>query len=234
MVRFSMSSARSAEIFIVPLSHCEIALCEASSACAAPFWPCSETNEVRSMVTPNISITVANVNRIMNCGASSIAYTVPPMKRKSVEKTKTQGEDARRLKARWDEIPRDAPGGLSQEEFAARYGITQSAVSQYLHGKIPLNMTTAIKFAIHLNCKVVDFSPTIATEIIDAATRASHDLFIAKDGVEKNMLKAFSALEPSDQQDLLGKALARLSDRIQIDQPNIRRLTSGHKRRGKN
>lgn len=93
----------------------------------------------------------------------------------SMEKTRRkplepwQREDAARLKALYDATGREA-----QEKFGARYGIgSQALVWQYLNGYIPLNLKVAIKFAVGINCKVADFSPTLAAEL--PADNAPHD-----------------------------------------------------------
>jgi hypothetical protein len=39
----------------------------------------------------------------------------------------------------------------------------QSALSQYLHGKVPLNLTVAAKFSRLLGVSIEDFSPSLAT-----------------------------------------------------------------------
>jgi len=72
-----------------------------------------------------------------------------------------QKEDAGRLKALYDATGREA-----QEKFGGRHGIgSQALVWQYLNAYIPLNLKVAIKFALGLNCKVADFSPTLAAEL---------------------------------------------------------------------
>lgn len=56
--------------------------------------------------------------------------------------------------------------GLTQAVLADDLGFSnQSAVSQYLKGKIPLNIEAAIRFATRFNCTVADFSPSIQAEI---------------------------------------------------------------------
>jgi transcriptional regulator with XRE-family HTH domain len=68
-------------------------------------------------------------------------------------------------------------GGLTQAELADDLGFsTQSSVSQYLKGKIPLNLDVAIKFAKRFECPVSDFSPSIQAEIDRIAVFASEKL----------------------------------------------------------
>ena len=76
-----------------------------------------------------------------------------------------QLDEAKRLKM----IFENHPGKLTQDEFAARYGLgTQGLVWQYLNGIIPLNIEAAIKFARALNCKIEDFSPSLAAVLMPA------------------------------------------------------------------
>ncbi|EJO2709888.1 helix-turn-helix transcriptional regulator [Salmonella enterica] len=75
--------------------------------------------------------------------------------------TPEQKADADRLKAIVSK-----QHGLTQATLADELGFSnQSAVSQYLNGKIPLNIDAAIKFAERLCCSVSDFSPSIQEEI---------------------------------------------------------------------
>lgn len=73
---------------------------------------------------------------------------------------KWQKDDAARLAELFQRTP------LSQEAFGAEFGIgTQGAVSQYLNGLIPLNLTAALRFAKGLGVSVSAFSPTLGKEI---------------------------------------------------------------------
>lgn len=63
--------------------------------------------------------------------------------------------------------------GLTQAVLADELGFSnQSAVSQYLKGKIPLNVDAAIKFATKFGCAVSEFSPLIQAEIDRIAQHA--------------------------------------------------------------
>ncbi|OAT46981.1 helix-turn-helix domain-containing protein [Providencia heimbachae] len=75
--------------------------------------------------------------------------------------TDEQKFDAARLKALFQ-----AQKGLTQAVLADDLGFAnQSAVSQYLNGRIPLNVEVAIKFADRFGCLVSDFSPSLQSEI---------------------------------------------------------------------
>jgi len=83
--------------------------------------------------------------------------------------THEQKQDAERLKGIYDRRKDESKFSrerLSQEVLADEFGFSsQSAVNQYLTGKIPLNVKNAVKFAEHLRCRVSDFSPSIQHEI---------------------------------------------------------------------
>lgn len=54
---------------------------------------------------------------------------------------------------------------VSQEQASASLGFGQSALSQYLNGKIPLNIDAAVKIAHLIDCHVFDFSKTLADQL---------------------------------------------------------------------
>lgn len=81
--------------------------------------------------------------------------------------TKDQLDDAARLKdlfLRWQKRQREAGLPSSQEAASEQLGFNQSSMSQYLNGKIPLNIDAATGFAELLGCAVVDLSPAIADQ----------------------------------------------------------------------
>jgi phage repressor protein C with HTH and peptisase S24 domain len=82
--------------------------------------------------------------------------------------THEQLSDAARLKnlfATWQRGRREAGLPSSQEALSDLLGFNQSAMSQYLNGRIPLNVDAATKFANLIGCAVVDFSPSLASQI---------------------------------------------------------------------
>jgi len=86
--------------------------------------------------------------------------------------TPEQKQDAARLAAIFEK--RKAEDGLTQAVLADILGYSvQSAVSQYLKARIPLNVSAAIKFAGGLRCRVADFSPSIQSEIDKIAAFAT-------------------------------------------------------------
>lgn len=81
--------------------------------------------------------------------------------------TKDQLDDAARLKDRflqWQKRQREAGLPSSQEAASEQLGFNQSSMSQYLNGKIPLNIDAVTRFAELLSCNAFDLSPAIADQ----------------------------------------------------------------------
>lgn len=95
------------------------------------YWPSN---------TPNISVA-----------------DVAGSKERRAKTTQADKDAARRLKAKWDALPRSERP--TQEEMGAALSedpdnpVTQGAVSQYLNGVIPLNFRTVLIFARELRCR---------------------------------------------------------------------------------
>lgn len=69
-----------------------------------------------------------------------------------------QQGDVQRLKKLWDAKRQEL--GLTQANVAERFGIkNQTAISQYLNGRIPLNMEATAKFAKVLQVAIHEISP---------------------------------------------------------------------------
>ncbi len=93
--------------------------------------------------------------------------------------TPEQLEDAARLRAlfkHWQQEQKALRRPASQMEAAEQLGFGQSALSQYLRGEIPLNVRTAMKFARLLGTKIEEFSPDLASQLLQLATSADLDL----------------------------------------------------------
>lgn len=103
----------------------------------------------------------------------SVANTLVQMPAK--ELTQEQREDAQRLRSlfkAWQADQGAAGHRATQEELAELLGFGQSAISQYLNGKIPLNPDAASRFASLMGCGVSAFSPAIAGQIQAMAASA--------------------------------------------------------------
>lgn len=82
--------------------------------------------------------------------------------------TPQQLAEAAALKSKfvaWQDAQRAEKSPWSQAFASKSLGFGQSAMNQYLNGKIPLNPDAANKFAKLIGCSVKDFSETIAREI---------------------------------------------------------------------
>lgn len=89
--------------------------------------------------------------------------------------TPDQLSEAARLKTlfgSWQKRRKDAGLPASQEDAAELLGFNQSSLSQYLNGRIPLNIDSSVAFAGSLGLLVDDFSPSIAEKIRQAAKLA--------------------------------------------------------------
>lgn len=69
----------------------------------------------------------------------------------------------------WQKGRRDAGLPSSQEAACEYLGFGQSALAQYLNGKIPLNVDAGIKLANLLGIPLSDFSPTLASQAAKVA-----------------------------------------------------------------
>ncbi|MFB6403503.1 helix-turn-helix transcriptional regulator [Pseudomonas putida] len=88
---------------------------------------------------------------------------------KDVDQT-IRDEEARKLKAIYREKKRDNPS-LTQEHIADLCEWSgQSVVSQYLNGRIPLNLPALLKFSKVLGFDVSDVSPRLAAPLLPALT----------------------------------------------------------------
>jgi len=87
--------------------------------------------------------------------------------------TPEQKQDAKRLEAlfqEWLKATGDRTGARpTQESVAAAIGISQSALSQRLRGKMAMSRDFATAIAKLIGCEVPDFSPTLAAEIAGLA-----------------------------------------------------------------
>jgi hypothetical protein len=100
------------------------------------------------------------------------------MSEKRAKITAENLEEARRLKALWEERPH-----MTQAEFGEHYELgNQSNVAHYLNGRSALNPKAAAAFAAELMCEVSDFSPRVAQML--AKMGGSHDV-VVKTGIDE-------------------------------------------------
>lgn len=70
---------------------------------------------------------------------------------------------------------------MSQEVAAERLGFNQSALSQYLNGKIPLNVDAAAKFSALLGCTIAEFSSRLHDQLREYVPAVLPDEVAAND-----------------------------------------------------
>ena len=90
---------------------------------------------------------------------------------KTIRRALTDEEllDAQRLKKVWDQ--KSASLSLTQLSVSKTFGFAnQSAVSQYLNARIPLNLEAAAKFSKVLNVPLEEISPRHAKSVFDHAS----------------------------------------------------------------
>lgn len=97
--------------------------------------------------------------------------------------TEEQRQDAARLKLRfqqWQLAQRNAGLPSSQEAISDQLGFNQSALSQYLNARIPLNISALLKFCKLMEVTPEEISPGLAENIelpsIPASTLNTDDL----------------------------------------------------------
>jgi hypothetical protein len=130
------------------------------------------------------------------------------MTKKQPDLPEWQREDAARLKRLFD-----APSNkLGQLAFGQTYGVgSQGMVWQYLHAHRPLNITAAVAFAKGLDCKVEDFSPTLAQQIASASEHSGTNPVSGPDPEHLldealNILRIYRRLPADQRLSLLGFA----------------------------
>ncbi len=69
-----------------------------------------------------------------------------------------QIEDQKRLRSLWESRKRIL--GLTQLQAAREFGVNQTAISQWLHGRTALHFEAIIKFSRLLGVSVEDISPS--------------------------------------------------------------------------
>ena len=104
------------------------------------------------------------------CEDISTATTVRAMKAPRRELTSEEQAECARLKAVFEKRQKEAKdqgSRLTQESLGNAIGWRsgQSAVNQYLNGKVPLNLEALLKFATELRFAPEEVSPRLAAEI---------------------------------------------------------------------
>jgi len=130
--------------------------------------------------------------------------------------TQAQLDDAARLKQRfveWQKRQKDAGHPASQEAAGELLGFNQSALSQYLNGRIPLNVGAATRFASVMGCPVADFSPRLQEQLSGYVSVAMADGMAANEG---GALANARRVQAWDEQDTVGVRLVTLKLRAGV------------------
>lgn len=113
-------------------------------------------------------------NSFGGSSSNSAANTIKHMGTQRRPLTHDEQGDAKRLNAIW--LRQKRALRLTQEQVAADCGwYTQAAFSQYLLGRIPLNLPAALRIAKALKVSVSEFSPRLASLLQDARFSAEED-----------------------------------------------------------
>ncbi|WP_312669700.1 LexA family transcriptional regulator [Stutzerimonas nitrititolerans] len=126
-----------------------------------------------SVTTPDSSIAVFYQQENSSCAVCediSTANTVRAMKAPRRELTSGEQAECARLKAIFEKRQKEAKDQgvrITQESLGNSIGWKsgQSAVNQYLNGKVPLNLEALLKFAAELRFAPEEVSPRLAAEI---------------------------------------------------------------------
>jgi len=97
-------------------------------------------------------------------GESTSLESEKPKRYQRRELSSDESKDQTKLKNIWDSKHTELH--LTQAQIAKDFGFkNQAAISQYLNGRIPLNMETVAKFARALQVKVEEISPRFASAL---------------------------------------------------------------------
>lgn len=131
--------------------------------------------------------------------------------------TPEQLEDAARLKKlflSWQQQQRDAGAPVSQENAAEQLGFNQSALSQYLNGKIPLNVDAAAKFSTLLGSPIAEFSPRLSDQLREYVPAVFPDELAANDS--QRLPPGVRRVVPDDDPDVVEIRKVRLKLRAGV------------------
>lgn len=143
----------------------------------------------------------------------------------------------KRLFMAWQAKEKDNGNRVSQENAAELLGFNQSALNQYLNGKIPLNVDAAIKLAAMLGCQVLDFSPSLARQAERYAGAASSGSSKSKAIVQNaessvpsrvyveaaELLAFYMQFDPEERESVLNFVRSLESERSDHDRPGVTR-----------
>lgn len=104
-------------------------------------------------------------------------------------------EAAARLRAAWQRRPK----GVTQQTVADLLEASQSAVSQYLHGRIPLNYRAAQAFAIAIGCRPEDIRTDLPEQqlMLGGRVEDGRASYITVEPDERTLLQRYRNASPA-------------------------------------
>jgi transcriptional regulator with XRE-family HTH domain len=116
------------------------------------------------------NISTANIEKQQHCclPGKKRVWTIPRMAKRVF--TPADWDAQKRLKTIWE--AKKGPLGLTQENVMEALDMNQSAVSQYLNGKVPLRLAAALKFSRLLKVKPTEIRPDLAELTSEVSTEA--------------------------------------------------------------
>ena len=97
---------------------------------------------------------------------------------------KAESANLKMLFKKWQAERKARNEPANQDFLSESLGFGQSALSQYLNGRIPLNAMAAAKFAGLLGCRIEDFSPSVAASATTIAQAVAPTAFGAAKPME--------------------------------------------------
>lgn len=126
--------------------------------------------------------------------------------------SKDQLDDAARLKQRfrqWQAVRAEAGESWSQDYCSEQLQMGQSAINQYLNGKIPLNLAALVKFTNLIGASMHEISPNLAAALTNLTGR-----HVVSTTAPQRDRWLFPAIDRNKLEDLDAASLTRLEGAI--------------------
>ena len=132
-----------------------------------------------------------------------------------------QKEDAKRLEGAWLAYKQKTPGA-SQKKIADFFGFkSQSSVSQYVKGDIPLNIPVLKKFCDFFGVRPSEISPRLAAEIAGLSES------VAESSQDAQMMAVLRQLDPEKKEMLIKMATGLIAPSIPMSSENYFKTGKG-------
>lgn len=164
------------------------------------------------------SFSIPDVNRFPNTDANRIPYDfgmAQGQTKPASVSPNVKADEARKLKVLWNAY-KAANGGssMTQDKFVALAGIGhQSRFSQYLNGHDIVNAEHAVEIARAFCCKVVDFSPRLASWLQESVAYAGgQPAIVARDPLERQLLEYYRDSTDEGKEHIMGASITAFND----------------------